>query len=431
MWKKVGIYSIGIIFSILCIVGLSFGIMWFLGVGIFSSQNNQYDKNNVDNNPNPKNIKFISERSFSLRFDSNGELGYGTGWLFAKDPSVQNNNFTYYVATNLHVAAFLQNINKTYTNEEGNIVNGANFHRLSFGQILTRNADGSFETGTTNSFLSPYEINYWQYVPISDVSIAYTSFDLFSKIHVTETDRNGIFYDSNTSDQTPKNYTSDIALLKINFANRKPINNSLQIDPIKLALDAFDRNPTKFYTGNMVNNKTKKITIAGFPAVDRNQFPNSANVKWISKSNLTINSFTTGLSNKINPLNLLPTGWINKTQAEKIAYAKTHVLPSYIPFVDDAYASRKNVALQALFRNTETLSGGSSGSMVVDENNMVIGIYWGSYRIASNQSPEGIDYGAIDLFINSQPVVNALSQVLLSPYNTINDIKTKLNLTLI
>lgn len=431
MLKKVGIYSIGIIFSILCIVGLSFGIMWFLGVGIFSSQNSQFDKNNIDDNPNPKNIKFISERSFSLRFDSNGKLGYGTGWLFAKDPSAENNNFTYYVATNLHVAAFLQNMGKTYTNEEGQTVNGDNFYRLSFGQILTRNADGSFETGTTNSYLSPYEINYWQYVPIGDVSIAYTSFDLFSKLQVIETDRNGIFYGSDASNQTQKNYTSDIALLKINFANRKPINNSLRIDPIKLALDAFDKNPTKFYTGNMVNNKTKKITIAGFPAVDRNQFPNAANVKWISKSNLTINSFTTGLSNKINPQNLLPADWINKTQAERVEYAKSHVLPSYITYVDNEYASRKNVALQALFKNTQTLSGGSSGSMVVDENNMVIGIYWGSYRIASNQSPEGIDYGAIDLFINYQPVGNILNQVLLPPYNIIDDIKTKLNLTLI
>lgn len=57
-----------------------------------------------DNNYQAKDqIQFISERTFSLKMisrpDDNGgrSVGYGTGWLFAKDLSPNSNNLTYYL----------------------------------------------------------------------------------------------------------------------------------------------------------------------------------------------------------------------------------------------------------------------------------------------------------------------------------------------
>lgn len=376
--------------------------------------------------PNPNGIQYISERTFSLRIsgkeiDSSGtkfSTIYGTGWLFAKDTTA-NNNFTYYLATNLHVAAAIQNSGKSYyiQNKNGQYDNqtGVQYESIQFGQIGTID-EKNFYPGTSKNEVNNQDIHFYQYLPIynsneSPIKIFYTSFDMFKNKNIkywSEKEKIENNYNYVYGDETINNGTIDIAILKIDFSNRQWINSSNQIDSLKAALDNFDKNPTKF--AKTMNPLWEPITIAGFPIVENSNMP-----EWKALENKKFYSKQTG-SNAFKMTNW-KYGIPNNIDNQEIK--RKYSLPTHINFVTDEYASYWNVANQYLYDNAN-LHSGSSGSMAINQNNEVVGIYWGTYQL-SDYSIKGV----IDTFINTK-----YENQFITKYNLLDDFSLKAKIKL-
>ena len=122
-------------------------------------------------------LKYISERSLSLKFKFSSTYGrassisdvYGTGWLLGKSSS---NAHTYYVATNMHVAGTLSLANYAY-NDYRVIANtwfktmqpqqtflGLDVGIVGSGQIVSRNVPELTNFGTTKPMLTRVGDNY-------------------------------------------------------------------------------------------------------------------------------------------------------------------------------------------------------------------------------------------------------------------------------
>lgn len=376
-----------------------------------------WDSNSPNNNDNINNdnssslnspevmdkMQFISERSFSLKFTSytSKNIGYGTGWIFAKDNS---NIDTYYIATNLHVASFIANSGKSsyqlIRNESLNtyqyrLSTNTTFNEIHFGQMLT-NKNGDIYAGTTNANASLQETQYIQKVNINNVSVAYTTFDMFNNMQ--------LFNKFNVyNDEYVKNATQDLAILKVDFSKREYINNfRTKTDVIKKSLDAYDRNPTKF--AKNYDYRNDKITIAGFPA-------DKGSGKWTSSINMISNDIFQGLQLDRSLWSAFIEKNLNMDDVKR-----NYSLLNNISYITDNYASQMNVSLQVLFNNLD-LQGGSSGSMAINEKNEVVGIYWGSYNYSN-----GAKLGAIDVFKNDINYYSGNNEnIILKGYDTILD----------
>ena len=390
------------ILSVLLIAGLVFGIVW-----ITSDSN----KNQSVPSPNPQGTSYISKRTFSLRFSGNdGTAGYGTGWLFAKD---KDNDLSYYLATNLHVAAFVQNTqdDRYEWNKEWIKSKGYKFNKLSFGQVISRNKDSNkLELGTNLNSLPANKTLYSQYVPMNSVSIAYTTFDMFNKLAYD--DPYSVF-----NDQIVKNGTMDFALLKVDFSSRQWNGNFTteirEFDPLLQSLKNFDSDPTKFAKTHSEKNT---ITVAGFPY---KEIGGTGAGAFEAASNISVSDKFAGLLMDNSDWNVY---YKIASSIDIETFKKYYVLPSFIPYYDDDFSSRRNVAFQYIMNNLD-LDHGSSGSMAINEKNEVVGIYWGSYSTVANGHVKNM--GAIDLFISDKTISNKL-QVISKPYNVFDDIQSKL-----
>lgn len=371
------------------------------------------------------NINYIAQRSFSLRFvgSADNSAVYGTGWIFAKDNDDKNTptNYyddTYYIATNLHVAAAIQNRGKYLYQLEGKkyVRNYQQyFTYMQLGQVVTNNNLGTNYTteNITNTI-------YTGQVPLSSVSIAYTSFDLFRNMNISNPYK--VYNES-----VINNGTMDLAILKVDFKNMQYYSGySNSANLIHKELDVYNNSPTKF----AIYSSGENITIGGFPFKENTQVGNGAwNVEYHPKPH---NSFNTNI---IKSGNIAPGYvWANQTYKEWNQYyinsgaysvsdfKSNYVFPNNIDFKYDGYASYTNIALQAYFKNIR-LTGGSSGSLALNDDNEVVGIYWGGYE-SSTFGP----IGAIDLFINKN-TYTANNQVVLKPYDIIQDFIDKNNNT--
>lgn len=396
-------------------------------------------QNKSENYENINNLKFISERTFSLKMvskpNSSGarSIGYGTGWLFAKDMSSKANQLTYYLATNLHVGAILFNSNKVsyeYNQSSNNYQLEKNliFDEIQFGQVITNLNENysNYEIGTTETKLEVAETYYTQKVDKSAIEFSYLTFDMFNSMQLE--DRYKIYNES-----IIKNATQDLAILKIDFSKRKyidyPISPLKNKDPILKALNAYDANPTRFankqeYSDDLLdlNNKNSKIIVGGFPFVKTYEQKNSSGGAWTTSNslqNVLYSNTEAGIS-------------FNKSDWKKGIYSndmdfikKYYVINGNIPFITNDYASYTNTSLQFLFENLN-LSGGSSGSMAINEKNEVVGIYWGTYYRIDGLI--GRTFGAIDSFINDGDKQDK-SGLTVKKYNTISDFVSKVNNT--
>lgn len=378
--------------------------------------------------PNPNGIQYISERSFSLKISgiysnessTRTSTVYGTGWLFAKDTTPNNNNFTYYVATNLHVASSIQNAGKTYYVKNENGVyqqeTGIKYNSIQFGQI-GEIKNNEFIPGTTSKEINWNDINFYQYIPIysnnienNPIKIFYTSFDMFKNKNIqywSQKEKIENNYNFVYGDESINNGTLDIAILKIDFSSRQWIDSSKQVDTLKYALSNFDKKPTKFAK---TNNTKDPITIAGFPVNQQQSLP-----EWQALENKKFYNKQNG-SNAFK-MNNWKDGIPENTNNDSIK--KNYSLPTNINYVTNEYASYWNVASQYMYDNAN-LHSGSSGSMAINPNNEVIGIYWGTYQLS-----DGSIKGVVDTFINSK-----YENEFLKKYNLINDFSTKSNISL-
>lgn len=365
------------------------------------------------------NIDYIAKRSFSLRFISSDvnvrSTTYGTGWIFAKenDSNTPDNYYddTYYLATNLHVAAAINNGNNFYyewddSNKRYESVIEPKYTHLQLGQIIVDNKLG------TNYTVEPINNTiYTAQVSLNNVSIAYTSFDLFKNMDINNI---GNVY----NESTLNNGTMDLAILKVDFSQIKynnKVSNSKEF--IHQSLDAYNQSPTKIGTYSDGQN----ITIGGFPYKE-NQYLGGGT--WNSAYHPTpYKGYNTGDLSKVNivPGYLFSASISNdwkyyyqKSDAKDVSsYKRRYVLPNNIAYLTDEYASYVNIALQAHFANVN-LTGGSSGSLAMNDNNEIVGIYWGGYENALHS------IGVIDLFINNITYKNK-NQTVLKPYNIVED----------
>lgn len=406
--------------TLLGIIALIFTLSFLYLKGYFDGLINVITGNSttqVVNSPNPNGMKYISERSFSLRFRNRTEYGFGTGWLFAKDNSTGNNGLTYYVATNLHVASFIQNSGQSiYTfDEQSNSYKAktqSRFEALDIGQIGTWEGN-NFIPGTNKAKLGAESTAYYEYfnlssnTSVSPVTIAYESFDMFKNKNIINVDK--IYGDS-----TVENGTLDLAILKIDFSkiNSSPSIGSsvLKKSPTKEALKVFDSNPTRFSTKEF-DPKKDVVTVGGFPAAQT--LVGGATSNWNSASNTILYKEQDG-ARAISNLNWRD-GISSETQNQYVK--QNYSLKNLISYKKNEYASYLNVANQNLFYNMD-LSGGSSGSMAINQNNEVVGIYWGTYTYNN-----GATYGVVDSFKNNK-TTNTLI-----PYDLYTDFMAKIPMT--
>lgn len=350
--------------------------------------------------------EFITQRSFSLKLISS-TLGpiFGTTWLFAKenDDKTPNNFYddTYYLATNLHVAANIQNINKTlykYSGENKPFVASkyGNISKIYLGQIIDDN-----DSNNDNKY---DKMIYDAYLPIDAVSITYTPIDLFKTLDIDDIYN---IYDTNIID----NGAMDLAILKMDFSKLQfELNNEEYKQHFYNCLKAYNNNPTTYssYTGN------QNITIGGFPlTTNKNQLytfsyhPTPNNKYSISeqKDNLIASYIANDTLVEFNQIY----GYSGAKSFDDFKH--NYIYPNDIAFATDEFASYTNVALEANFTITPKLIGGTSGSMVVDDKLNVVGIYWGNLPDQS---------AVIDLFINNN-TYSLNNRKIIEKYNIIND----------
>lgn len=386
------------------------------------------------------NMQYISERTFSLKFTNGSKFLLGTGWIFAKenDTTKPDNYYDdiYYIATNLHVAAAIQNRNikqYNFVSNKGYFQDdepNTNYNKLYLGAV---SLDG--ETIGTNYTLESNSNTYYNsYFDLTDdskfinerndypaVSIAYTPIDLFSNMQVK--DLAWVY-----TREILNNATMDLAILRIDFSKIQTIKNNKLVEQV---LDSYNKKPTKFNVNYKANDP---LTIAGFPLINENNYQAGKwsgiyNAEWY-KPTYEDNNVTTGYKKSIG--NLRNSQWGNGIK-ESDRYGDNliekvipeYVIKDHIGFDFNGYACYRNIAKQALFKNV-LLTGGSSGSMAINSNNEIVGIYWGSY--SNNSLIKEKNIGAVDLFVNNNDVPYKYvdgnqnkTETILKPYNIFDD----------
>lgn len=388
------------------------------------------------------NMQYISERTFSLKFveESSRKMMLGTGWIFAKENDAENTpsvyDDIYYIATNLHVAGAIQNRNTNlfkYDSKQQRYIQNydqdLNYNKLYLGLVST---DG-INVGTNYTSEPNSTTHYDSFFNLEDnssytnttletypaVSVAYTPIDTFSSMQIKDQAR--VYWSD-----VLENATMDFAILRMDFSK---LQNSSEL--INNALDAYNYKPTTFSTKYTDDTP---VTIAGFPL--KSEDGTNAG-KWNGSYNVIAydlpyesTNVSTGYKKSVNNLNnkwddgIINTDWNDMTKVKPQYVIKDHIAFSY-----NGYASYRNIAKQALFKDVY-LTGGSSGSMAINSNYQVVGIYWGAYSNLGIVNEKYI--GAVDLFVNDKDVQYKYidgnenkSITVLKPYNIFDDFMAK------
>ena len=273
-------------------------------VCLTSCNNNDCEKMDI----NEHHIKYIKDRSFSLVSSSMYQTMWGTGWILNKMNNQEE--YSYYVATNLHVShpMFFENVTgwKYYI--------GDNY-------------------SDTNESFNVFDPNY--YTELKNID------DDKNPFMAITCKKEFLSFDSNP------NNSIDFEILEVNFANA--INEN---EHLKQKLDNLNTYYNEHgYINKFSNNSKQEKTgyCAGFPA--------SSGYK------------TKFVGEKINNLAVVKNDdeWYHPC-ATKSDDQKT-----------DIYDASWNYLGKRVHDDEFQLDGGSSGSMLIDENYEVIGIYWGGW----------------------------------------------------
>lgn len=293
-------------------------------------------------------LKYISERSFSLEFnlistDDNVEYKVnGTGWIIAREQNTNN----YFLATNLHVASTIQNQLKTWEYVDNDQIYSKT------GYVITKSKLG-FIDPTTNNF----EVDRnGDIAPISDYFSVSTPKIVYDG---TEAWKN-VSYKTTTKDFEIGNATSDFAILEYDLTNVEK--------PLKDFLKNFNNNPTKFansYDISYSDKDTNKYYMGGYPVKEMNDGTNKA--FWIGLSDLYTSSY------------FYNSDFISIDSQDYSSPAPKNSLQYY---KSDTEKWFWNVSKDLMF-SFASMGGGSSGSMVVNQNNEVVGIYWGEINFSN------------------------------------------------
>lgn len=436
--------------SILCfiaMVGAGFSVYFIYQRVTTQSPNNssensitrQYQTSEADESVSA--IKYISQRTLSLHFEytipndtNHDRIVSGTGWIFNKEQGKE----IYYIATNIHVAAFLtyddKNVYKDGSNED-------------YGSFVK--AEVGFVNGASSSQSAYYNDSNITYLDVNKPSIVYmttTSNDLNNSLNSSTSSQDSNPSDSTTTIQSTfeesyKNILSstdyigiaDFAILKYDFTNllSTSITNNAKAVSFQSWLQYYNNNPTSFYNTPIDLTTTSsafynnKYYMGGFPAsgekgsnewVGLADFPNIVNAEGspITKSN-----------------------YLSSASGANLSSNEVYSSDSYIPYYQSGSLKKLlNVGVFGLFA-ANSISG-SSGSMVVintssdttKPNFQVVGIYWGALTLGnktmgasnllnvSNYSIGGKQYSGYDLFKEATDAINKTGVSLQYSYNS-------------
>lgn len=356
----------------------------------------------VANQPS-ENLEWISKRTLSLRFSLLDEkmqkhvLKFGTGWILNKVNDLEN-DYKYYVATNIHVANSLNKLNETTERyeevSEGKIEKIGSQKLLGFAfnfskpnaNTLLKDDNGNLIILEDNTYIN-LQLNNRENQ--KNVKISYTATNNNIIDNTIGTNPINAFVDPYTNNIV-QNPAIDFAILEIDFKDVLEKKN-LQGYTVRNFFDEYQKYPTKFASTKDFD-FSDSYYIGGY--VQNNEIiKKQTRPTWIGLNNISFN-YTNLYQGVV---------YYDKFSEQKFENdnVKKQIKPmNGIDFVTNENNEftywYKNVASQILIEGGN-VGGGSSGSLVCNSKNEVVGIYWGTYSFVSK---EGFDYsyGAIDLF---------------------------------
>lgn len=375
-------------------------------------------------------VEWISQRTLSLRFGIQSEedpnvykLKFGTGWILNK---VNNdiNNFEYYIATNIHVANTLNELNSTTIRYEQ-----TSNHEIK--QIENYNFR-NFSINFTRPNSSPFLTENNELIILEDKTYIGLSGNYTPKIVYTATANNLLegCTDVNGTNSFINPYTNkiienpamDFAIIKVDFSSILEKTN-FQGYSVKEFLNTYNNNPTKFANYSDFD-YDESYYIAGF--VQENEYLKINNrPTWIALNNIKLNALNNFQGAAYND-------GLDKSITDNNYYLNAIKPENGIDYVTEQNNNftywYKNVASQILLEGAN-IGGGSSGSLICNSKKEIVGIYWGLYSYYSENGME-YNYGAIDLFLSNNYTykthINEIDLVYTFPkYNILNELLTK------
>lgn len=296
---------------------------------------------------------FIRERTFSIKFNTSSYIDpgsgnnimsslFGTAWIFNKSL----NKDIYYLATNIHVISNAISLptNETNRYEIANYIDSIELGYPNNPSVISSIDDLSLER-ITNKTNFP--------------EIVYTS----SFIESTPT-----YSIPSTVSQDVNFYTyamTDLAILKFDF--------SLASKKFHNFLKYYNLRPTTFYQNQLGENNfmQKNYFIGGYP--------------FLENINKTIGTW--GFDSSYNEKMGILSGTIVSNIPQSLSKPNGVLLPNNITNPNSNSRTRyfQNISNQITISNV-SLIGGSSGSMVINDDLEVVGIYWGSYSSSNSRN---------------------------------------------
>ncbi|WP_033160245.1 DUF31 family putative serine protease [Mycoplasmoides alvi] len=376
---------------------------------------------------------------YSLMMDNskdglNKSRVFGTGWLF--DYKDNGSNCTCYFGTNLHVADALLNPNDNPSYLSPSLLNVKNYANVIttrafyLGKYSVVTNDGT--PGTT----SYYEVGSFN--PITKTnSLPKTQFaatDFYKPIISSNLEGLGLM----------NNYYVDFAVISVNINTSSYLYQNLIQKSINRLNQLVDNNETsskldKIFPVQIINKdflNSYRSYIAGYPYMSTAQYSTNLqpNLYELGSGFWTVNE---PLNSSGQPTNSNYQGQSYDTnQNSKAIGFPTYIPGVYFPQLLDWSLSYHGTSYKqqgvGYVINNSNLSGGSSGSLNLNQNNEIMGIYFGtwSYKTGSSNVTQEVPYGL------SQPLraSNKSNYQIFSSYdlivgneNTINSYKSSLN----
>lgn len=369
---------------------------------------------------------FIRERSMSLKFNSKTlpsgkfEEMFGTTWIIGKD--LLNSN-KYYLATNIHVIASA-------------VIDTTENVSLSPSVSTSYKINDKYIDSVTLGFPKDPSKIYSE----NDLNLESLSNKYFPTVEYLGTSFNKFTYNTNL---IPYSMT-DIAVLGFDFSNTSlDFRNYLQY---------YEKNQTKFSLKPISYIDNNEYFIGGYPATNLDpqktqigiwKFDDSQNKKIKSENGLVIKPEFSTVDTSIPNINYVQREIINPDGTITYVYYNVYgssigtIFPNNINYANYAglTSNLKNYSFQNIANQIAisdlNLEGGSSGSMTINQDFEVCGIYWGIYTSTVTKN-DGTKFqqksGSFDIFISDSysygPTTSPIGSY--QKYNTLSDIKSKI-----
>lgn len=335
---------------------------------------------------------FIRERTFSLKFNTTRYIDpntgnsiksslFGTSWIFNK---ILNQEI-YYLATNIHVVSDAISLvaNEDNTYQIADYIESIELGYPNNPSVVSSHNDLSLEK-ITNKITFPeivYTSSYIENTPTYSIPLSVSQNKHFYTYAMT-----------------------DLAILKFDFSSTS--------SNFKNFLKYYDLRPTTFYANTLGENnfRQQNYFIGGYP--------------FLEDINKIIGTW--GFDSSFNESLGMVSGTIVSNVPQTIV-PRGVLLPNNItnPATNSPTRYFQNISNQVTISNL-ILHGGSSGSMVINDNLEVVGIYWGSYSLSNSSNILGaFDILNTDKYNTIFP--NRITGEPYRAYNRVDEIKLIIN----